>query len=78
MSILDMILEENETEEEEIVNTKNYTLIGSKCPHCKTGKLYTRYSKFGDFLGCSNFPRCAYIINEKYDNDIGTAGHKTL
>jgi len=78
MNILDKILEENEIEEEEEIKTKEFSLIGSQCPHCETGKMYTRYSKYGDFLGCSNYPKCTYVINNKYDNDIGTAGHKEL
>ena len=38
--------------------------------------MQPRESKYGGFLGCSNYPRCAYTINDKYDNDIGTAGHR--
>ncbi len=31
-----------------------------KCPSCG-GELVKRNGKFGEFLGCSNFPRCRYI-----------------
>lgn len=73
MNILDQILKEKKEEPKEF---KVKSLVGSKCPHCKTGKLYTRYSKFGDFLGCNNYPKCAYTLNKKYNNGAGTAGHK--
>ena len=29
------------------------------CPKCG-GKLVNRKGKFGDFIGCSNFPKCRY------------------
>ena len=29
------------------------------CPKCG-GKLVERKGKYGDFLGCSNYPRCKY------------------
>ena len=28
------------------------------CPECSSGWLVTRTSKYGDFLGCINFPQC--------------------
>jgi len=31
------------------------------CPKCKTGRLVERQSRYGKFLGCSNYPRCRYI-----------------
>ncbi len=39
-----------------IPQTKNPRTI---CPICK-GKLVKRRGKYGDFLGCSNFPKCQY------------------
>lgn len=37
-----------------------------KCPDC--GKeLYIRFSKNGDFLGCSNYPECKFTSNFKRD-----------
>ena len=32
------------------------------CPKCG-GKLVERKGKYGDFLGCSNYPRCKYTWN---------------
>jgi formylmethanofuran dehydrogenase subunit E len=32
------------------------------CPKCG-GNLILRYGKFGKFKGCSNFPKCRFIVN---------------
>ena len=32
----------------------------TKCPKCKTGELQIKNSKFGAFLGCTNYPECNY------------------
>lgn len=37
---------------------------GETCPSCGSGKLVHRHSKFGDFIGCSNYPECKYIKTE--------------
>lgn len=34
------------------------------CPWCG-GKLVERHGKYGLFIGCSNYPRCKYNLNEK-------------
>ena len=36
------------------------------CPRCKTGYLVIRKSSANhkDFLGCSNYPRCEYTVND--------------
>lgn len=33
-----------------------------KCPKCG-GNLILRKGKYGDFYGCSNYPRCKYTLN---------------
>ena len=33
------------------------------CPTCKTGLLRLRPGKNGNFVGCANYPRCAYTSN---------------
>ena len=35
---------------------------GDGCPHCKFGILRIRSSRFGLFLGCDQFPSCAYTV----------------
>lgn len=37
----------------------NSTLHSGKCPKCG-GKLVERKSKYGIFLGCSNYPKCKF------------------
>jgi DNA topoisomerase I len=31
-----------------------------ECPNCKSGRLTLKLSKFGAFIGCSNYPECRY------------------
>lgn len=33
---------------------------GRYCPQCQDGKLSLKLSKFGAFIGCSNYPECKY------------------
>ena len=33
----------------------------NKCPKCG-GQLVKRVGKYGNFIGCSNYPRCKYVI----------------
>jgi DNA helicase-4 len=41
------------------------------CPECGEGMLLTRKGKYGEFLGCSRFPRCSYT------RDLGRSKEKT-
>lgn len=54
------------------------------CPRCKKGQLGLRLSKFGSFIGCSNYPECKYtrplVLGEEgadqaqeepYERDLG-------
>ena len=34
------------------------------CPYCK-GELVLRKGKYGEFYGCSNYPKCKYILKGK-------------
>lgn len=36
------------------------------CPKCG-GKLVEREGKYGKFLGCSNFPKCRFVVSGKKD-----------
>ncbi len=31
-----------------------------KCPSCETGRLSLKFSRYGGFIGCSNYPDCKY------------------
>jgi DNA topoisomerase I len=47
-----------------------------KCPTCESGRLTLKLSRFGAFIGCSNYPECRYIrsLSSSPDGagDIGT------
>ena len=60
----------NKIKEANIIKEKNIPLadkkvdnkkrvIDNKCPKCGS-KLVKRNGKYGDFLGCSNYPECKY------------------
>lgn len=34
------------------------------CPKCG-GKLVEREGKYGKFIGCSNFPKCRFVVKDK-------------
>ncbi|MFA6587138.1 MAG: type I DNA topoisomerase [Bacilli bacterium] len=38
--------------------------VGRTCPKCGA-PLVIRHGRFGDFVGCSNYPKCNYIEKEK-------------
>ena len=38
------------------------------CPSCGTGFLVLRKSRYGEFFGCTNFPRCEYTHKAAHDN----------
>jgi len=49
-----------EKEKEEILAIKNdFIPEGMQCPECR-GILKVRRSKWGEFYGCSNFPKCRF------------------
>ena len=60
------IIDENERKD----HVKNAKLIKNnkdeelrdKCPRCG-GKLIKRNGKYGEFMGCSNFPKCRFVMN---------------
>ena len=41
---------------------RDVAVAGGKCPLCG-GTLVLRNGKYGRFYGCSNYPRCSYILN---------------
>jgi DNA topoisomerase-1 len=47
-----------------------------QCPNCGNGRLSLKLSKFGAFIGCSNYPECRYTrplsIPADGSSDIGT------
>jgi hypothetical protein len=46
----------------EDINEKQALIASGICPRCK-GKLVVRKGKYGEFLGCSNYPQCNFKSN---------------
>ena len=51
-----------------IKSLKTATPIGEKCPECGS-ELVLRKGKYGEFIACSNFPKCKYSRNVAKDNE---------
>ena len=41
------------------VKKQNHKVVSDICPQCG-GKLVTRKGKYGEFKGCSNYPKCRF------------------
>lgn len=56
-----------------IKSLKVATPIGEKCPQCG-GELVKRKGRYGEFIACSNFPKCKYSrnITSEANSDTGT------
>ncbi|MCI5946982.1 MAG: NERD domain-containing protein [Oscillospiraceae bacterium] len=48
----------------EKIKTENDNIANMICPKCG-GNLVQRKGKYGEFLGCSNFPKCRFTLNQK-------------
>ncbi len=46
---------------------------GRKCPSCADGTLGLKVSKFGAFIGCSNYPDCSYTTKLSYETEESKA-----
>ena len=51
-----------------IKSLKTATPIGEKCPECGS-ELVLRKGRYGEFIACSNFPKCKYSRNVEKDNE---------
>ncbi len=51
-----------------IKSLKTATPIGEKCPECES-ELVLRKGRYGEFIACSNFPKCKYSRNITKDNE---------
>ena len=51
-----------------IKSLKTATPIGEKCPECGS-ELVLRKGRYGEFIACSNFPKCKYSRNIAKDNE---------
>ena len=48
------------------------------CPTCGTGQLSLKLSKFGAFIGCSNYPECKYTRSLSQTGEGADIGTKKL
>jgi DNA topoisomerase-1 len=48
------------------------------CPTCGNGQLSLKLSKFGAFIGCSNYPECRYVRSLSQSGEGGDIGTKKL
>ncbi|MFA5695897.1 MAG: topoisomerase DNA-binding C4 zinc finger domain-containing protein [Bacilli bacterium] len=46
----------------------------TKCILCKTGIMVLRKGPFGKFWGCSNYPKCRWIIKKQPKRKFGGKG----
>jgi DNA topoisomerase-1 len=51
---------------------------GIKCEVCKDGEMVKRSGRFGNFLGCSKYPKCKTIINLDSDGKQKAAKDKKV
>lgn len=49
--------------QKEIENVKEEKNDEKICPKCG-GKLVARKGQYGEFYGCSNFPKCRYTLKK--------------
>jgi DNA topoisomerase-1 len=43
---------------------------GEKCPECKDGELVLKQGRFGNFFGCSNYPKCKHTKAIVVSSDV--------
>ena len=60
-----------------IKSLKTATPIGEKCPECGS-ELVLRKGRYGEFIACSNFPKCKYSRNVAKDNEKSAETGSTL
>ncbi|WP_448605705.1 type I DNA topoisomerase [Neorickettsia risticii] len=51
--------------------------VGDKCPKCEKGYMHLSVSRYGVFLGCTNYPVCRFIVNS-YSTDDDTEYPKQI
>ncbi len=47
---------------------------GRKCPKCEKGMLVEREGRFGNFIACSNYPKCKHIENDPKEEEKKKTG----
>jgi DNA topoisomerase I len=49
-----------------------------QCPNCSGGRLTLKLSKYGAFIGCSNYPECRYTRPLSAGNGVAEISNKAL
>ena len=68
-SLIEVISTEESARKEHLDNVnhnkerRDAAISGGRCPRCG-GYLVLRKGQYGEFYGCSNYPRCKYILNK--------------
>ena len=65
---MDKIIKRHNPQNEKEVLDKYKEVVG-KCPECGND-LIVRYSKFGSFVACINYPQCKYFQKEKKEQIV--------
>lgn len=73
-TITDVIKELNELLGYHLFPKDDKGEINRTCPKCGEGELSLKFSKFGNFVGCSNYPECTYTLNPNKEGSEGGAG----
>lgn len=70
---IEKIIEKNKSYQSDFYHTRDIKKIKKAneekikqniCPRCG-GQLVERKGKYGKFIGCSNFPKCRFVVNKK-------------
>lgn len=65
----EIVIEKNETTTPKILIKPDDRPTGKECPECREA-LVIRNGQFGDFVCCSNFPKCKYKPDNKDKDKI--------
>ena len=58
--------------EEKMEKIQPKVVEGRVCPECGSPLVY-RKGKYGEFIGCSNYPKCKYIDKQKEEAEVITS-----
>ncbi|WP_282929869.1 NERD domain-containing protein [Anaerococcus sp. Marseille-Q7828] len=70
---IEKIIEKNKSYQSDFSHTRDIKKIKKAneekikqniCPRCG-GQLVERKGKYGEFIGCSNYPKCRFVVNKK-------------
>lgn len=62
LNIIDKNERKNHVRNAKLIKNNKYEEFKDRCPRCG-GELIKRNGKYGEFMGCSNFPKCRFVMN---------------